>query len=451
MIDIHCHILPNVDDGPESYQDALMMVDMAYEDGVKCVIATPHRNHPFEFMPKESIETTYKTLRAEIQKRYTDFGIVLGAELYIDKDYHKILSEKPYPFTIGETNYVLIEFPHSIKHQDIHEVVHEFIIKGYRPIIAHIEMYKCLNGHIERVRSIRNEGAYIQVTGSSVIGKQGKDTAQFLRKIIRGGLVDFVASDGHRYNRRRPLLKSAYKTVASILSTKEAERIFEENPKLLIAGKHIPQPTYALKTGNSMVLKLNLIAASFAVIALSAAGVIALLSRNEAVVGELTSGKQMVEAIKTIEEIESSSGEENATIEADVASSAQSTSGSPMEVVTEIVPSKESIESKYHEALLMLKSDYISSLDEIVSNIKVARSNISNETQRKQIIDAYIEEIVSLEQNSDNTVFDLLYKMQNELEKYRYDISKVQVMRDEYHLTKAEKQNEYIRGLGVGE
>lgn len=76
----------------------------------------------------------------------------------------------------------LMEFPSTIKHDDMVEVIHEFIIKGYRPIVAHIEMYKCLNGHIDRVRSIRNEGAYIQVTGSSVIGKMGRETSQFLKK-----------------------------------------------------------------------------------------------------------------------------------------------------------------------------------------------------------------------------------------------------------------------------
>lgn len=451
MIDIHCHILPGVDDGPKSLEDALMMIDMAYKDGVKCVIATPHLNHPLEFNPESGIKESYDLLRTEIKKRYDDFGIVLGSELYIDRMYHKILSEKPYAFTIAGTNYVLMEFQPNVKHDEIVEVVHEFIIKGYRPIIAHIEMYKCLNGHIDRVRSIRNEGAYIQVTGSSVIGKMGKDTTQFLRKIIKSGLVDFVASDGHGHERRRPLLREAYKAVEALTSGKEAKRIFDENPRLLISGKHIPQPTYTIKTGKSVLRKLNIIAASVAIIALSISAIAGLLGRDEASSDgmqiQLNTEINAINSALIAEIIE----EDTVDIEAEaIVGSAETASIQPATTQpAPTQPSQNSIEARYHEALMILRTDYITRLDDIVSNIKIARSNISNDVQREQIIEAYIDEIVAMEQNSDNIVSDLLYDMQNELEKYRYDVSKVQEFRDTYHQTKAQKRDAYLNELNI--
>lgn len=445
MIDIHCHLLPLVDDGPLSYDESMEMVDMAYENGTRCIIATPHRNHPFEFVASETIEATYKILKERIREKYKDFGIVLGAELYITKDYLEILKSKPFGFTMGETKYVLIEFDRDIKHKDMQSVVHEMMIKGYRPIIAHIEMYPSLAGDIEKIRSIRNEGAYIQITASSIKGKHGNEMKVYLRKLIRLGLVDFVASDGHKIDARRPRLLEAYQAISSILSEKDADRIFKQNPKDLIAGKDIAQPTYAVKSGGCKVVRMNMIAASVAILLISVASLISLIRRDDALSVSNENLAAYTEVVATLGLDESSENESSAST---TPSTNNGQSGSSVGLLSPVIPAKEAIENDYHEAMKVLEAQYVSQLEDIVANIKVAKSNISDDVQRKAIIDAYIDEIVTLEQQSDNIVYDLLYKMQNDLEANKYDVAQVGVFRAAYHEVKETKQAKYLSELG---
>lgn len=450
MIDIHCHLLPNVDDGPTTHEDAMKMVDMAYADGIRCAVVTPHRNHPFDFKTELPIEAIYKQFRSEVVKKYPDFGVVLGAELFIASNYMQILTEKPYDFTIANTNYVLIEFPRNISIREMHNVIHELIIRGYRPIIAHVEMYPALMKNIDHMRSVRNDGAYLQITGSSLLGKQGSEIAAFLRKMVRVGLVDFVASDGHLPNKRRPLLNDAFKAVRALIGDKEAERIFHQNPKLMISDRHIPQPTFTLKTGGTKIVKLNFIAASFAVLLISSITLFSLLNRDDAL-SKFNPEKTPENIIAALTESEetTSAGEGETTV--DSTSEGSTTMTTEVEITTEVesVPTQQEIEATYYEALNILRADYIAKLDAIVANIKVAQQSISDDEQRKSIIDAYIAEISALENQSDNTVYDMLYQMQNELEEHDYDVSTVQAMRDEYHQTKADKQNEYLKELGL--
>lgn len=257
--------------------------------------------------------------------------------------------------------------------------------------------------------------------------------------------MDFIASDGLGFDRRRPLLGKVYRAVEELTSVKEARRIFEENPRLLISGKHIPQPTYNMKTGCSVIRKLNIIAASIALIALSASAIAGFFGRDEASVGglrvQINTEMNETNAAIIANALEGGTQENEVTTEDN--SKAELTESSLIE------PSQNSIESKYHEVLLILRTDYITRLDEIVNNIKVARNNISNEFQREQIIKAYLDEIIDLEQSSDNFVSDILYKMQNELEKYRYDVTKVQEFRDTYHQTKAQKREAYLNELNL--
>lgn len=456
MIDVHCHILPQVDDGPISYDEAMKMVALAYEDGVRCIVATPHLNHPYDFVPHETIENTYFKLRRKITDKYKEFGLVLGSELYITKDYLELLKNKPYHFTMGDSNYVLIEFDRNIKHREVMDIVHEFIIKDYRPIIAHIEMYADLVSSIEKVRSIRNEGAYIQITASSLLGKQSSDVMQFLRKMVRLGLVDFIASDGHKYDARRPLLKDAYNAVQNILSSNDAKRIFETNPKSMIVGKHIPQPSYNVKSGSSKLIKLNLIAASIAAVLIASTFLFSLYNRDEAlatenqnteilnqVMDEFDLDKVGVTAPET-DELTTSASEEIST-----EITTESTTTGTLPINTEPIPNtKSDIENVYFDALSALQNDYVYKLEDIVENIKVAKANISDETQRKSIIEGYIQEIVTLEELSDNTVYDLLYKMQNNLEAKKYSVETVQKYRDAYHAVKENKQAAYLKALG---
>jgi protein-tyrosine phosphatase len=239
MIDIHCHIVPGVDDGPADMDEAEKMIDMMYADGINGVVATSHRNHPIDFKATLDYESSLSKLRDMALKKYPGFSIYSGAELYIKDGYLDVIDAEPYDFKIQNTDYVLVEFSADSTYETVSDAVYELSIRGLRPVLAHIDKYRDIWEDEDKVDKLRQEGAYIQITGATLVGKYGKTMRKAMRKLVKRGYIDFIASDGHSPEKRRPLLNRAYKVVARDCSRAEAERIFRENPAELLAGNTV--------------------------------------------------------------------------------------------------------------------------------------------------------------------------------------------------------------------
>lgn len=239
MIDIHFHIVPGVDDGPKTLEDSKLMLDMAQSDGIKGIIATSHRNHPIDFKPTTNYEDSFKNIENLVAKDYPNMKVYKGAELYIRDGYHEILDSVPYDFSLNNTRYVLIEFAGQVDYNYVLEAIHELMIRKFIPILAHIERYPTLFEKENRLEVLKDEGAYLQITGKTLTGEYGNIIRKRMTKLVRDGFIDFIASDSHSIDRREPGLKSAYDIVAKLTSVEEANRIFLENPRLLLEGKDI--------------------------------------------------------------------------------------------------------------------------------------------------------------------------------------------------------------------
>lgn len=239
MIDIHCHIVPGVDDGPDTVEEAEHMIEMMYGDGIRGVIATSHRNHNLDFGASRVYEESLEEIRGISSIRYPDFKIYSGAEFFVREGYLDIVDNRPYEIRIEGTDYVLIEFESDASYEFISDAVYEFTIRGFRPIIAHIDKYRSIWCSEENIEQLRSDGAYIQITGSTLVGKYGKTMKKSMRKLVKRGYIDFIGSDGHSPERRKPLLKRSYKVVNRICSKSEAERIFAENPKAMLSGEAV--------------------------------------------------------------------------------------------------------------------------------------------------------------------------------------------------------------------
>lgn len=239
MIDIHCHIVPGVDDGPSSVEEAKQMIDIMYSDGIRGVVATSHRNHPLDFGAKELYEDSLEEIRRVASSIYPDFKIYSGAEFFVRDGYLEILDNPPYDFKIEGTDCVLLEFDSESNYEIISDAVYEFSIRGFCPIIAHIDKYRDIWSSEEKIERLRSEGAYIQITGATLVGKYGNTMENTMKKLVKKGYIDFIGSDGHSPERRRPLLKRAYRVVRRICSGAEADRIFVENPKKLLSGETV--------------------------------------------------------------------------------------------------------------------------------------------------------------------------------------------------------------------
>jgi protein-tyrosine phosphatase len=452
MIDLHCHILPQVDDGSGSLEESMRMVDVAYNDGIRQIIATPHRNHPVDFKYQGNIEDAFQVLASEVKKQYPDMQLFLGSELYITNDYIDILDNRPYDFTINGSKYVLIEFDVSASFSFIQDAIHELKVRGFIPILAHVEYYETLFDNPDRINILIDEGVAIQVTSSNLTGKNGKKMQTFVKGLISIGLVDFVSSDAHKSTFRRPLLKDAYNLTVGCVGEDEAKRIFYDNQQAVIDNgflmKSSLKQTNGKRPSNQRLYKYF---AGLAVVMLAvaiffiASGLMRDRNGGGAQQPTTPGSSEIKEESTSSQPEESTDTVEPTTVSVTTGTNATEQTQASSEPVTN--PTKEAIEDIYMDRLLTYQQEYEDQLDRIVGLIIDARGNIADDSERRAIVEGYLNDIINLEDQADVRVYQALYELQNELETYRYDVSIVQEMRDEYHRIKEEKTQFYLNKI----
>lgn len=232
MIDIHCHILPGVDDGPENIEASLMMAREAVKEGIKTIIATPHhRNNSYENKKNEILEEVSK-LNSILLKENIPLEILPGQEnrIYgeIIKDYKngEIL-------TLSNTNYLFIEFPSSSVPRYSKRLLYEIQIEGLTPVIVHPERNKELLENPNLLYSFVNNGALTQVTAGSIVGCFGKKIQRFSKQLIEHNLTHFVASDAHNTHNRSFKLIEAFKEIENDFGI-DYSYLLTENSELLL-------------------------------------------------------------------------------------------------------------------------------------------------------------------------------------------------------------------------
>lgn len=233
LIDIHCHILPRVDDGPDSVEEARKLLQSMYEEGVRRIIVTPHyRPDMFE----ASMKRVWKHFLG-MRKLAAGMGIrlYLGCEYYRNSEIVDLLSQKKRPAMAG-SDYVLIEFSPGDVFQTIRNHIYTLQIHGYKPIVAHVERYECCFEKA-RIEELIDLGAYIQINAGSVLGRQGGKIKKFCRELMKEDLVDFIASDTHDLKSRRPNLGKCADYIEKKYGEEYARRIFLENPAAIIGNR----------------------------------------------------------------------------------------------------------------------------------------------------------------------------------------------------------------------
>ncbi|VDN46249.1 Tyrosine-protein phosphatase YwqE (fragment) [Petrocella atlantisensis] len=251
MFDIHYHLIPNIDDGPDTLEYAQAMVKISYDQGVRTIVATPHMNHPAEFRGnvelERDIEKEFETLRTHIQEAYPEMELYLGAEIYLSKQDLNQLDQVNIR-TMNNTRYILVEFSRDFTSLELKQALNELILLGYRPILAHAEVYKCFTNHMEDLLKLREQGILIQCSADNIVGRHQKPDKLRAVEMLKHGLVDIVASNGHNLSSNRPDLAKAYTYVAKKYGTEEAGRLFIENPDTMLKDGLIEQPSRVIHT-----------------------------------------------------------------------------------------------------------------------------------------------------------------------------------------------------------
>ena len=243
MIDIHSHIIFDVDDGPKTLENSRRLLEESYRQGVRTIISTSHRRKGMFETPEEKIAANFKQVQEVAKQVADDLTVLYGAEIYYTSDILKKLEEGTFP-SLGGTKYVLIEFSMNTPYKDIHSALGNVIRLGMTPVVAHIERYHCLENDEDRVSELINMGCYMQVNSSNVLKpKLFGDRYKFMKKrvqfFLERDLVHFVASDMHNLDDRAPYIQKAYQIVAKKYGAERAEELFKTNQEILLSNEFI--------------------------------------------------------------------------------------------------------------------------------------------------------------------------------------------------------------------
>lgn len=237
MIDIHCHILPDIDDGPEEIEATLEMLRIAEKDGITHIVATPH--YRCQDVPTiKDIEERVSRVRREMEKDGMTISLLMGADIRLTYELIACLASRAIP-SINRSRYFLLELPDLLP-PHLEEFIHETRVKGYVPIITHPERNYRLLESPQRSEALWKAGALLQLTAMSITGDFGRQIKKYSLELLKMGCVDFVASDAHSTEHRVPVLSKAYKEVSSILDEESAQQMFIDNPKAVIENRELP-------------------------------------------------------------------------------------------------------------------------------------------------------------------------------------------------------------------
>jgi len=236
MVDLHCHILPGLDDGPATMEESVTMAQSAIADGITHVVATPHSNNEYCFDFAQ-----VRQLREELQAKIGDrLNIATGCDFHLNPENLASLRKDARQYCIRQCDFLLVEFSEFSIPPAMDQALHEIQLVGARPVITHPERNGILRAHPERLRKWVRQGCFVQVTGGALTGGFGTGARQDALRWIGEGLVHFVASDAHN-TRSRPLrLQPAYNVVVDQFGQEKAHALFLDNPFAAFEGRDLP-------------------------------------------------------------------------------------------------------------------------------------------------------------------------------------------------------------------
>ena len=210
MIDIHTHVIPNVDDGSPNLETSISMIKHEIAIGVTEIIATPHHIYKRYEKSVEEIKSQFQLLKNEVEKQNLPIKLYLGQEIcYTHRENTLEMLKEGKLLTLNNTNKVLLEFSFHREPEDLMDIIYNFGVNGYEVIIAHVERYTWMN--LDKIKALRVEGAKIQINSNSYLGLEGFKEKWFVKKLLKLDLVDYVASDTHSF--RPSTLDKSYQKI----------------------------------------------------------------------------------------------------------------------------------------------------------------------------------------------------------------------------------------------
>lgn len=238
MIDMHSHILPSIDDGATSVDEAFKLIDEAKNVGFETIVLTPHYIEGYYEANIAKREVLLKSIEDNLKAKEIDVDLYLGNEIYTSENIVNLL-EAGKASTINNTSYILFEFPLNQEPMFLYNVIYEMMQNKLVPILAHPERYTFVQQNPQLVYDLIQRGVLMQANYGSIIGLYGKKAQIIVKKLLQNNMIHFLGSDVHRESTIYPKIPKILSELDKLISEDKIEELTTINPKLVLQNKRI--------------------------------------------------------------------------------------------------------------------------------------------------------------------------------------------------------------------
>lgn len=235
--DLHCHLLPGLDDGAENMTETMAALKIAHHEGIRTVVFTPHDSYGQEPAGSEAVRTRLEAVKAGVQAEgIMDMQFFCGNEVWYTPDSIEELHSGKV-LSIARSRYVLVEFPVNVWYKKIFKAVSELVFAGYCPVLAHAERYACLSRRIDYIEELTRAGLTFQINTDCFNSTFPETDLRWYRTLVKEGYIHLIATDAHDCKKRPPEMARAVKWIKKHCDRELAYKILYGNPERILMDR----------------------------------------------------------------------------------------------------------------------------------------------------------------------------------------------------------------------
>ena len=238
MIDVHSHILPNIDDGSRSIDETFNLIKEAKEAGFEGFICTSHYMENYYETDRPEREVWINAIHENLKNKNIEMNLYLGNEIYMSDNIIKLLEDGK-ATTMNDTSYVLFELPLNVEPMNLYDMVYEMQQYKIVPILAHPERYSFVQTDPELIYDLIDKGVLMQANYGSIVGQYGKKAQMIVQKFLENNMIHMLGTDAHRQNTIYPKIPEILVELKSLIGEEKLNELTTINPELVINNKRI--------------------------------------------------------------------------------------------------------------------------------------------------------------------------------------------------------------------
>jgi protein-tyrosine phosphatase len=247
FVDIHCHLLPGIDDGAEDWGQTLEMAAMAAADGIGTIIVTPHQQGNFSNNRGNDIRHLTDQLVQALRHAGIPLKVLPGADVRIEDGMIERITRGEVLTLADRRRHLLLELPHEL-YLPLEPILRMLRHQRIVGILSHPERNRGILQRPKLLEPLVQEGCLMQVTAGSLMGTFGPESQRLAELMLHRGLVHFIATDAHGPNKRRPLMQRAYQRVIELVGQRMADAVCIDNPAYVAIGQPVAARTHGPKS-----------------------------------------------------------------------------------------------------------------------------------------------------------------------------------------------------------